>query len=203
MGLKPVSGNSIDKSCGESIGSSCVIWQGPAVPGTCHPSTLTDVITSINTRLSNCCGGSNTWIDIFSPTSPLPTGTGTGATYIVTGIASAGANNPQYNFTSDGDLKVRGALSITITTTLDNGVISIPLISLPLGNFPTNWNANQTILASVDFNSSNRMLNLTGQAYLRVAYPSGILYLDYYFVNIDLSPIPVIVDFGGTRFNFA
>ena len=53
--LNPVSGNSLDKSCGDPTGSNCVTWQGPSIPGinVCAGSSITAVVTQIGNSVGN------------------------------------------------------------------------------------------------------------------------------------------------------
>lgn len=210
--LKPISSNNKSNSCGDMIGSNCVSWDGGTVAGVCSPANLTDVINQLNQN-NGCCSGNfaagnmsayiGKWIDI-SGGIPI-SGTGVGSTYAVTGFGAAGSNNPGYMWTTDGDLKVRGAISFTITPTVNGGSITIPLVALFPINFPVNWTGSQTILTSVDFDATIGIvqMNLAGQAYLRLNYPTGVLFLDYFYIDINLAPITVTVDFGGSRFNIA
>jgi len=59
--LNPVSGNSLDKSCGEPVGSNCVTWNGPAIPGisVCAGTSITAVVTQIGNSIGNLPAGLN------------------------------------------------------------------------------------------------------------------------------------------------
>lgn len=203
--MEPVKSSYVSKSCAEIISSNCVSWAGPTIAGSCGNATVTDVIVALSNQISACCNPStNTWVD-FS-TGVTMGGSGIGASYTITGFATDGANNPMYKWTKDGDLSVRGSLSINVIPTITNGQVSVPLVTLSPTLFPANWTANQVILVSVDFNnSSDNGITFAGSAFLRMVYPTGQLFLDYYFIDTTVapSPYPFIVDFGGTRFNFA
>jgi hypothetical protein len=202
--MLPVKSNLTDKACGEPVGSNCVIWTGAPISGTCGISTLTDVITAIN---QNCCGATSSspcytgnWID-FSTSIPN-TGAGTGYTFSIGTFGVGNTGNPSYKWTKEGNVALRGGFVLNFNTTVSKLYVDIPLTTISGTCFPTNWEKNQGIVTFVDFFPQGNTVVST-RAVVYIDHPSGIIYLNFTFANILLSPMRCEIDLGGVLFNLA
>lgn len=219
--MEPIKGNSLNKSCGEIISSNCVTVP-IAIAGTCGPNpTLTQVLTALNdcckdnTIESPCYTGN--WIDFtkFIPSSGTSTGfvwttSNFGASF--TGIyglslTTGAQNTPEYKWTKDGNLSIRGTFALNITSTTSNGFFEIPLTTISPTCFPTNFNASQSVLIAIDIYPSRFSGNFQVQAavrgFLTLDYPSGILYLSGSFADGQSSNFTLGVFMGGATFNLS
>lgn len=212
--MLPVKSNLTDKACGEPIGSNCVIWTGGPITGTCGITTLTDVITAIN---QNCCGATNSspcytgnWID-FSSSIPAA-GVGGGFTWTLGSFGSTfttltGAENtPQYKWTTNGDLKVRGSMFFSVTAgpgAITNTFLSVPLTTIPVGCFPTNATASQTAIVATDAFVTGQAINIVTRGFLTINPSTGVLYFNFSFATVIPTSFAVGIYMGGTTFNLA
>lgn len=207
MSLKPVSGNSLDKSCGETIGSDCVTVS-IGIPGTCKGASLTQVLAQLSTGGTTSCYTGN-WID-FSSSIPL-TGSGIGYTFTITNFGfnrgiggGTPANNPQYKWTKDGDLKVRGTFTIFVNVTIPKLYVLIPFLSLPISCFPPAWTGTQYVTVCADvFPMEGGAIGVAEIAAIGIEYPTGVLTFEYSYSDGLLTPMRLDVDLGGTQFNLA
>lgn len=223
--LNPIKTNTRSNNCGEPVGSDCVILQGVNIPGTCGNNvTLTQGLNAIQSS-NNCCTGSfppgnvsgytGNWID-FSAGIPL-NGTGVGYIWSIlnfgtsfNGVAVTGVeNNPSYYWTQTGDLKLRGSFTFSLNPTIgQGGIAAIPLLSLSSVNFPTNFNASQSHLVGTTASAQAPGQQVAGfvqqvtRAFMTIDYPSGILYLNYDFVDTPRTNITENI-FINTIFNLA
>ena len=209
--MEPVNSNLESKTCATITSSNCVTWAGPLIKGVCKNASLTQVITQLSSQVASaeaCCSGNfpaghvscytGNWVDFYS-SIPL-TGSGIGYSYTISAGLS-GQGNPQYKWTKDGDLYMRGGFLISFTVTNPKLYIVIPMVTLPVTCFPTGWIANQYVLACADtFTGQPGVVNFAS-AFLE--YPTGILNLQYQYSNASLAPMSLDIDFGGTRFNIA
>jgi hypothetical protein len=207
--MEPVSSNLQSKTCPDTINSNCVTWGGANVPGTCKGASITDVITKLQTT---CCGNpdspcySNSWVDI-SGTIPL-SGSGADYNYTLTNLGAGGGYAPEYKWTKDGDLSVRGILDLNITVTSTRGFVFIPLVTIPTSCFPAGFTANQYVLCAADsfagsINADSPCCATIVFANMFLEYPTGRLMLHYQYNNPSLIPVTFNIDLGGTRFNIA
>jgi hypothetical protein len=224
MSLDPVIGNSLSNTCGDLISSNCITWAGGAVNGLCGGATLTQVVqqavNNSNTAVANsgCCEGSfpaggascytGDWVDFFS--SIPSTGSSGGASWtIVTPGAGFGSgtgveNNPQYKWTTQGDLKIRGSFIIQIGPIAAPSVfMKIPLVTIPTTCFPTGWTATQSAIIGADGYAGNNTVNIFMRSFLTLDFPSGILYFNSSFIDPALFTFNIGVYMGGTTFNLA
>lgn len=231
--MVPVLTNVASSNCPKPISSNCVTFVGTNPPGLCGPQSLTAVITTLQTTVANsssCCTGTfppgnssgytGNWVD-FSAGIPL---TGIGTTYNWTisnfgtsfngtpaGTITGLENTPSYYWTQQGDLKVRGSMTISINSTKAQqiGIAAIPLVSLNTANFPTNFTAAQSHFigtaasAQAPGQSIQAFVEQVTRAFLTIDFPSGILYLNYVFVNTVGTNVTENLFFGGTIFNLA
>lgn len=217
--MEPVKSNLTNRSCPEAIGSNCVTYTGPAIPGLnlCASSTLTDVIYQMGLNSAGCCEGSfptgnqscytGNWIDF---TSSVPTsGTGPGFSWTInnfgfsTGIGGSPIDNPSYRWTKEGDLKMRGGFSININTSIATAFITVPCATLSSTCFPTGMNKTQYTLIAGAASATNSVVNPVLVAYIGIEYPSGIITFSLQFANPLLTPMRLDVDLGGTTLNLA
>jgi len=211
--MLPVKSNLTDKACGEPIGSNCVIWTGGPITGTCGITTLTDVITAIN---QNCCGATNSspcytgnWID-FSSSIPAA-GVGGGFTWTLgsfgsTFPTSTGAENrPEYRWTSDGDLKVRGSMyfNVNVSGAITDTFVKIPLCTIATNCFPVNATAAQTAIVATDAFVTGQAINIVTRGFLTINPSTGILYFNFSFATVVPTSFAVGIYMGGTTFNLA
>jgi hypothetical protein len=211
--MLPVKSNLTDKACGEPIGSNCVIWTGAPISGTCGISTLTDVITAIN---QNCCGSTTkspcytgNWID-FSSSIP-GSGVGGGFTWTLGSFGltfptlTGAENTPQYKWTSDGDLKVRGSMffNVNVSGAITDTFLKIPLCTISTDCFPANANRAQTAIIGTDAFVVGNQINIVTRAFLTIVPSTGILYLNFSFATVTPSSFGVGMYLGGTTFNLA
>ena len=199
----PVNSNLLDKRCGDPIGSNCIIYDGPAIDGLCGKPSLTQVIAHIS---DTCCTSTDTncytgnWID-FSTSIPN-TGAGTGYTFTIGTFGVGNTGNPSYKWTKEGNLALRGGFVLNFTTTVSKLYVDIPLATISGTCFPTNWKKNQGVVTFVDFFPEGNTVVST-RAVVYIDYPSGIIYLNFTFANILLSPMRCEIDLGGVLFNLA
>ena len=208
--MDPVSSNTLSNTCAETISSNCIVYAGPSLPGItiCKGASVTEVfyqLANSSSPLATCYTGK--WID-FSGSIAL-TGSGTGYTYTIynfgfTGVSSSPGYNPMYKWTKDGDLSIRGALSVSLTVTNQKNYIFIPLIKIPTNCFPPGWTASMYgPVNAVDFNIVNTS-TIIRASYLFLDYPTGNLsillsFLDPFVIN----PVVLDIDFGGTILNIS
>lgn len=210
--MDPVVTNSVSNTCGETISSNCVIVNDGSV---CGPQSLTQVLTGITSSVNNnakCCGGTfppgsvsaytGNWVD-FSAGIPLA-GTFVGGIWAVTNIGGSGLYTPQYRWTQDGDLLVRGTLEVDILTTIPQSGFLISLVALLPINFPSNWTASQSILTTVFNNAAgSQTLDQTGSCLLQLDYPTGLLSLNVQFIDLKLQSLQIYPVNLSVRFNNA
>lgn len=226
----PISTSSASNSCGEIISSNCVSWAGAAIPGVCKGASVTDVITAVqnNSTANSCCTGDFTnpnvsgytgkWVD-FSAGIPASGGLpgsytwninqmGTPFGYVVGGPGTGPENNPSYMWTPQGDLKLRGSFLFSINPLIAEGgvVPPIALAGIPTINFPTGFTASQSVIVgttgSYGFSANGGVKQVT-RAFLTIDYPSGILYLNYAFVDTTKTNITEGIFLGGVTFNLS
>lgn len=213
----PIKDSSRCKSCGQVISSDCVMWAGPAVPGVCKGASLTEVVTQVsaNGSASDCCKGvfppgsssayTGSWVD-FSAGMPA-SGSWASGSYNIANVGYGGnMYNPQYKWTSDGDLLVRGGFQLNITrlTTTPTGFI-IPLVTLNPANFPAGAAGGnfQKILTTVFVNAPNNSVSVLGYCYLILDKTTGLLSLETSFCDIGLGLFSVNPVNLTVRFNLA
>lgn len=211
--MEPIKGNSLNKSCGEIISSNCVTWAGGAVDGVCGPNpSLTQVVQSAINNSSACCEGSfpsghqscytGQWVD-FS--SSIPTvGSGSGYAYTITSYGGGiGLNNPQYKWTRDGDLKIRGGFVLNITPSSIQVSFSVPLITFATTCFPTGFTGAQFAITTTHPFATNGQI-ITGVMSCGLLLSSaGVLSIEGGFINTTLVAESSIIGLGGTTFNLA
>jgi len=178
-----------------------------AVPGTCKGASLSQAITAIVNGAATSCYTGN-WID-FSGSIPL-SGSGTGYTFTISNFGFRGgigggspADNPQYKWTKDGDLKVRGTFTIFITVTVPKLYVLIPFASLSTVCFTPAWTGTQYTLVGADVFPSEGGVGVAEIASLGIEYPTGVLTFEYGYADASLAPMRLDVDLGGTTFNLA
>jgi hypothetical protein len=211
----PINSNLISNTCGEVISSNCVTWAGPAVSGTCRGASLTDVIFTLNNTISNCCNGvgacyTGNWVD-FSSSIPLSGNNGGGLAWSISGFGNQFATGtgtedvPQYKWTQQNDLKIRGSFYFNVTPTnpISQTFIKVPLTTLPLNCFPANGNLSQTILVSTDAFNSSQQITIVTRGFLTIEPSTGILYFNFSLAHLDIPAFFVGVYMGGTTFNLA
>lgn len=206
--MVPVVTNSASNSCPDPISSNCVF-----VPGPCGPQTLTQQLQTITNSISSvtgCCGGTfppgsvsaytGNWIDFSSgiPTS----GSFLNGTWATVNIGGSGLYNPQYKWTTDGDLLIRGTMGVDLIPTITQSGFLIPLVLLSPINFPANWTASQTILTTV-FSNSDQSIYQTGSCLLQLDFPTGLLSLNIQFIDLKLQPVGIYPINLSARFNNA
>lgn len=221
--------NSASNTCPNPISSNCVF-----VPGPCGPQTLTQqlqTITSSVASAASCCTGTfppgnssgytGNWID-FTPTIPTA-GTGVGYNWVLVnfGCSFNGAttpggvtgleNKPSYYWTQQGDLRIRGSMTIGVNPIKggQGGLTAIPLVALNTANFPTNFTASQSHLIGTTASAQApgtpvaSFIFQATRAFLTIDFPSGILYLNYDYVDTQGTNITENLFFGGTIFNLS
>lgn len=210
--MKPIKGNSLNKSCGEIISSNCVVYTGPAVEGVCGPNpTLTQVLTKIAAS-SDCCGGTfppgstsaytGKWVD-FSAAIPT-TGFFSAGTWAVASVGGVGLYKPQYRWEPNGDLLFRGTMAINVTTSAIQSGFLIPLVNLSPLNFPSNWTATQNILTTSFFNAvGGQSIYQIGNCTLQLDYPTGLVSLNVQYADITLATLGIGPINLSARFNNA
>lgn len=212
--MLPVKSNTTSKACGEAIGSNCVQWTGGQLCSAdlCKGNTtLTDVITAMDNKI---CGGDVTspcytgnWVDFFS--SIPGSGSSTGVSWITStpgnpfGSGTGTENSPQYKWTKDGDLKVRGSFRISVAPTVTGAFFKIPLTTISSSCFPANFNASQSSIIGVDSYHNDAAITIVLRAFLTLDYPSGILYYNCSFNDVYTLNFDVVAYMGGTTFNLA
>jgi len=218
--MEPIKGNNLNRSCGEIISSNCVAWAGGAVDGVCGPNpTLTQVVQSAISSSSGCCEGNfsaghqscytGSWVNFssFIPTSGIGGGLtwGIGAYGGAFPTGSGAENVPEYRWTKDGDLKVRGSFSFTVTPAppVTNSFIVVPLVTIPATCFPTNATLSQTAIVSTDSFVLGNSINTVTRGFLTINPLTGVLYFNFSFAQILPSAFSVQVFLGGTTFNLA
>lgn len=224
--MEPVVTNLASNTCDAPISSNCVTFVGTNPPGLCGPQSITAVISSLQTQAANangCCTGSfpagnvSGYTGQWVPFTPPSSGTGIGYTWTISNLGTnftyggtgTGAENvPQYMWTQIGDLKVRGSFLISINPTIGELTLApIPLVNVPVVNFPTGFTAAQSILVSTTSSAgliqAGPYVTITTRAYLTIDFPSGILYLNYSFVDTTKLNITEGIFMGGTQFNLA
>lgn len=198
--MDPIIGNSLSNNCDNPISSNCVTWAGNQVDGLCPGVPLTDVVQiAINnsTPATSCYTG--TWVDFsaFIPTS----GVGTGFSWVISNIGFSGTEEgPQYKWTRDGDLSVRGAFRITITPGVVRAFIDIPLYSVSTTCLPSGFKTQSILVAMDEVNAGQSTAVIHAELILN---PSGTLVIEISYVDFPFSPIIFDIDLGGTRFNVA
>ena len=210
--MEPIKGNSLNKSCGETISSNCVTVP-IAIDGVCGPNpTLTQVLQKFSTDNANsCCKGTfppgstsaytGNWV-YFSAGIPL-TGFFSAGTWVVSNMGGTNLYKPQYKWTQEGDLLTRGTLQLDVTSSVIQSGFLIPLVSLSPSNFPTNWTGTQTILTTTFSNDGPNTIDQTGSCLLQLDYPTGILYLNTQYITMKLAAIGIYPINLSARFNNA
>lgn len=209
----PVNSNLQSKKCGEVISSNCVTYDGPATGNICKGASMSEALFAVSEASAGCCEGSfpaghqscwtGEWVD-FS--SSIPTsGTGGGYSYTISAFGGGvGLNVPQYKWTKEGDLKVRGGFVLRIIPTTTRATLDIPLTDLTLTCFPTGYTGGQFAITSVDIEGTNvQVLTNLVTLGLSLTYPIPGLRLSGGFISTGLVPINTIIGLGGTTFNIA
>lgn len=220
--MLPVKSNITSKACGEAIGSNCVEWTGGQLCSAdlCKGNTtLTDVITAMDQKI---CGTSDTtspcytgqWVDFQS--SIATSGSGPGFTYTITNFGGSfrglygippitgSENTPQYKWTKDGDLKIRGTFSLNMLVTADNAFVTIALASIPTNCFPSTWSRSQSAIIAIDAYPADQRTGPVMRGFLTIDFPSGILYFNGSYAFGSIQPAFTHgVYMGGTTFNLA
>ena len=209
MGATPIKTSSAQNTCPELTSSNCVTYAGPAIPciSICKGASITDVIVALAKCGTNAVCYTGMWVPFYSsiPTS----GTGTGCTYVISlfgtpFVTGTGAENfPEYNWTKDGDLRIRGSLHIALGVTAYTGSFKIPLVSLSTSCFPINWTASQSAIIGADLFTINKTPDSSITTFLTLDYPSGILYLNGTYISGYLEPMEANLFFGSTTFNIS
>lgn len=207
--MEPVRSNLTNKTCIDPISSNCIDWAGPAIPGICGKATITDVITKVSENAS-CCSGdfaaghlscyTGDWVD-FTSFIPL-SGFNSACTWTVdTAISNYGP--PQYKWTRDGDLKVRGGFRIILTPVSQKGAMGFNMTSVSTSCFPKGYNNapqfNLTVGDPLASTSNVTNIFLGGVS----INSSGIIGFGGSFCNITLSVMTLDISLGGTTFNLA
>ena len=206
----PTNSNLQSKKCGQVISSNCVVYDGPAIEGLCKGASLTEAIYQ-TAQSSNCCTGefppghqscyTGTWTN-FTPT--VLSGSGIGYSYTISNLGTIGLNVPQYKWTKEGDLKLRGGFDLTIVPSAIQATISIPLTILPFTCFPTGFTGSQFAITTVDpFDTNGQQVNGTISMGALLTYPTAALSLEGAFINTQLVTKTFIVSFGSITFNIA
>lgn len=214
--MDPVSSNVMSKSCDNPISSNCVTYTGPSLPGItiCKGASVTEVLYQVaanSAASNNCCGGTfpagnqscytGSWVD-FS--AGLPTaGSGSNYSWTIGNIGVGNTGNPSYKWTKEGDLSLRGGFDLNFSTTIIKNYVDIPLLAIPKTCFPSGWSNNQGILTSVDFIAGSQFSTISMRAVVYIDYPTGVLYLNFTFVDPFTVPMAISIDLGGVRFNLA
>jgi hypothetical protein len=214
----PIRSSSISNSCGEIISSNCVVWAGPYIEGVCKGSSITDVIYGLSSQPNDCCQGTfgpgndtcytGNWVD-FTSTIPIA-GTTTGG--FNWGISTFGGgfptgtgaeNNPQYKWTRDGDLKVRGSFALTIDPygAITNTFLKIPLVTVSPKCFPLQGNLTQTAIVATDAFIVGNQINIVTRGFLTIEPSTGILYFNFSFAPVIATTFTVQIFMGSTTFN--
>lgn len=206
----PINSGPKANTCGEVTSSDCVAWAGPSLLGVtiCKGSSLTDVIVNVNNSVNGstafCYTGN--WVD-FSSSIPA-SGSATGFTYIINSFGAPTAPgtlsgyNPQYKWTKDGDLKLRGRFNISIVASSQETFASIALTTISSTCFPSGF-LSQTAITNAFFDTAaSQQILKSGAAYVTLD-STGILYINILFVDIALGSFNFVFDMGGVTFNIA
>lgn len=212
MSMDPIIGNSLSNTCPETISSNCIAWAGGNVNGLCQGASLTQVLQQVitaTTPVTSCYTGN--WVD-FSSSIPLA-GSGTGFTWTIGsfgvpfGVTSASLtgpeNSPQYKWTRDGNLSVRGSFLFTITPTVASGFIQIQLATIAAFCFPTGFNASQSAIIGIDAYTCGNSVGSIGRAFLTIDFPTKALYLNASYLDLCLGALTIGIFMGSTTFNLA
>lgn len=207
--MEPIKGNSLNKSCGDVISSNCVTWAGPAVPGVCGPSpSLTEVVMSVKNSLDSCCSAQTScytgnWVPLSFSTTGSGTSGGAPFTYTITDIGFAGTYDvPQYRWTKEGDLSMRGAFRVNLTCLVQRNFVDIPLGSIDRACLPANFSKDQSILVSMDEGVVGNGISVI-HAELILEHSTGNITLELSFATVTPVVFNFDIDLGGTRFNLA
>lgn len=206
----PVNSNLISKKCGEVISSNCISYDGPPIDGLCKGASLTEAIYT-TAQNSSCCEGNfpvghqscytGSWVN-FTPS--VLAGSGSGYSYTISNLGVIGLNVPQYRWTRDGDLKLRGGFELTIVPSIVQATISIPLTTFISTCFPTGYTGSQFTITTVDpFDTNGQVVNGTLSLGALLTYPTGALSLEGAFINTRLVTKTFIISLGGITFNLA
>lgn len=210
----PVNSNLLNKKCGEVISSNCVAYAGPSIPGLCKGATMTEAIYQISENSSGCCEGNfptghqscytGNWVSFTIPAS----GTGGGYTWSTGSLglpfgAGSAQNTPQYRWTKDGDLKIRGSFAITVSAPGSGFLPVIPLTTLPTTCFPTNGVLAQSAIIGTDALGSGNGATVISRTFLTIEPSTGILYLDMSQFALGAQTYTIGIYMGGTTFNLA
>lgn len=231
--MVPVHSNVLSSKCPNPMSSNCVIWDGPAIDGVCAGASITDVITVISNSInppsptptpippspvSPCCAGewetgsascyTGDWVD-FSGTIPTAGTSPGGFNWSLTNFGvpfptmTSAENVPEYKWTGDGDLKVRGSLKLSIVPAgpLTDSFLRIPLTTIPTTCFPLHGRRTQTAIVSTDSFVNGNQVNLVTRGFLTIEPTTGILYFNYSFATVNFLSFNVTVHFGSTQFN--
>lgn len=214
--MEPVKGNSLNRSCGEIISSNCVTWAGPAVPGVCGGNvSLTQVVqqTVLATAPATSCYTGN-WVD-FTTSIPASGSNGGGVSWSIGsfGVPFGGSggitgiqNVPQYKWSKEGNLEVRGSFALNITPTfpVTNVFLQIPLVTIAGSCFSNITGAlSQTHLVAVDAFGTPNTINTVSRGHLTINPLTGVLFFDFSYAQSQLSPFGVQIFMGGTTFNLS
>ncbi len=208
-GLTPISTNINANRVGEPIGSDSVIWQGGTFPciNVCGVTTVTDVVDAIAERvctapLSACYTGQ--WINI---TTIPASGAGPGTTWTLGALGVAGDNVPQYMWTREGDLKLRGSFSFTVTNTVITTSVASTAVDIGLfyatGCLPAGFTASQSALIAMDVRVTDQLITAVNKGYVKIEYPINLLHILYYLGETRTGTHTYEIDLGGTILNLA
>jgi len=206
--MKPVTSNTMDKTCDNPMSSNCVTYAGPPIPGIniCKGASITEVLYQTANAFVGCCGGdfptghqscySGDWVDI---SSSIPTsGTTGGVNYTLTA-------NVQYKWEKNGDLLMRGGIDLFYTPTVYTiSSFDIPMTSIFVTCMPVGWVARQAIMVQANANTTdNQRIDIFTTSVVVLDYPTPTLSLNVNYVNILHVRVGVGISLDGVRFNLA
>lgn len=214
----PINDSSRCKTCGEIISSDCVAWAGSGINGVtiCKGANLTDVITNVGTAAINITASCYTgnWID-FSASIPISGNNSGGVNWTIgsfgtpfggSGSITGTENNPEYKWTKEGDLKIRGSFFFGVNPVppITNVFIQIPLFTIPIGCFNANNGAkSQTSLVSTDSFASGNAIIIGTRGHLTINPLTGVLYFNFSYAQPTPSSFSVQVFLGAVTFNLS
>lgn len=211
--MEPIIGNSLLNTCPDPISSNCVTWAGDPVNGLCQGASLTQVIqqtVSSTAPLTTCYTGS--WVD-FTSSVPLSGSNGSGVGWTIgsfgtpfggSGGISGAENVPQYKWSRDGNLEVRGSFFFNVTPVapVTNVFVQIPMATIATSCFGSVGGAlSQTHLVATDAFTSGNGINTVSRGHLTINPITGILYFNFSYAQQTTGSFSVQVFMGGTTFN--
>lgn len=205
----PVDSNIQSKTCDNPISSNCVNWAGPSINGVCAGASITDIITSVAEN-SQCCEGefpagnkscyTGNWVDMSTTMSR--SGSSSNCSWAITAVPTYWGN-PQYKWTKEGDLKIRGSFRITITPVTNVGTATIPLGTVSTTCFPTGFTESQFAITAVDPLSSTSNVPVVVSGGVEINYSTGVISFGFSFTDIPMTTMTCDISLGGTIFNLA